>query len=180
EWAVADEDDQRILNIFFQSGQIGSVAIVLQGTLGEPAEATEFDLPVLRMFDTDRQTGTIVVQSDPTFDVATPELVGLQRTGVQRAYGWITAKQRSLSRVALLHTEEEYSGTVRLMPRQPLVRAVVVTNVRVTDRAIEETILLDYKIYNAGIREVTFLLPRALADARISVPLLREKTVTPV
>ena len=55
-----------------------------------------------------------------------------------------------------------------------------VTNVRVTDRAIEETIFLNYSIRNAGIHELTFLLPASMADARISTPMLRRKTIAPV
>ena len=42
--------------------------------------------------------------------------------------------------------------------------------VRVTDRAIEETVFLNYTIRNAGIHELTFLLPASMAGARISSP----------
>ena len=62
-------------------------------------------------------------------------------------------------------------------PRTPEVVCDTVTNVRVTDRAIEETIFLNYSIRNAGIHELTFLLPASMADARISTPMLRRKTV---
>ena len=55
-----------------------------------------------------------------------------------------------------------------------------VTNVRITDRAVEETIALDYNVQHAGIRELTFLLPAWLKDARIQVPLLRQKTIEPI
>ena len=55
-----------------------------------------------------------------------------------------------------------------------------ISNVRVTDRAIEETILLDFTIRNAGVRELSFLLPAGMAGSRISVPMLRQKTVEPV
>ena len=67
-----------------------------------------------------------------------------------------------------------------LSPRTPEVVCDTVTNVRVTDRAIEETIFLNYSIRNAGIHELTFLLPASMADARISTPMLRRKTVAPV
>jgi hypothetical protein len=40
-----------------------------------------------------------------------------------------------------------------------------------------ETILLDLAIEDAGLRQVQFLLPESLAQAQISVALLREKTV---
>ena len=54
-----------------------------------------------------------------------------------------------------------------------------ITNVRVTDRTIEETIRLDFTIRRAGVRAVSFLLPKEMADSRISVPLLRQKTIEP-
>jgi hypothetical protein len=45
---------------------------------------------------------------------------------------------------------------------------------------VEETILLDFTIQEAGVREVTFWLPESMRDARISAPLLRQKTIEPV
>ena len=49
-----------------------------------------------------------------------------------------------------------------------------------TDRALEETILLNFTIQHAGIRKLSFLLPATMADSRISVEKLRQKTVEPV
>ena len=49
-----------------------------------------------------------------------------------------------------------------------------------TDRALEETILLDFNIQRAGIRKFSFLLPATMADSRISVEKLRQKTIEPV
>ena len=55
-----------------------------------------------------------------------------------------------------------------------------ISNVRVTERALEETILLDFNIQRAGIRRLSFLLPATMADSQISVEKLRQKTVEPV
>jgi hypothetical protein len=52
--------------------------------------------------------------------------------------------------------------------------------VRVTNRAIEETILLDFTIQNAGVRKFSFVLPWWMKDAKINVPLLREKSNQPL
>ncbi len=60
------------------------------------------------------------------------------------------------------------------------VSCTAVSNVRITDRAIEETVLLDFLVENAGIRRVSFLLPASMADARLSAPMLREKRVDEV
>ena len=69
---------------------------------------------------------------------------------------------------------------MRLSPGKPEVPCDTITNVRVTDRAIEETIRLDFDLQNAGMRRVSFLLPDWMAGSRISVPMLRQKTVEPV
>ncbi len=72
-----------------------------------------------------------------------------------------------------------YRGALRLVAHRPQIACETITNLRVTDRAIEETILLDFNIQNAGIREVSFLLPEWMRDSRIQVPLLRQKIVQP-
>ena len=72
-----------------------------------------------------------------------------------------------------------YSGTLRLKLRKADVQCDTITNVRVTDRAIEETIRLDFTIERAGVRELSFLLPKEMAGSRISVPMLRQKTIDP-
>ena len=74
----------------------------------------------------------------------------------------------------------DYTATLRLAPRKADVACDTITNVRVTDRAIETTILLDFSIRTAGVREISFLLPGDMADSRIHVPMLRQKTVEPL
>jgi hypothetical protein len=49
--------------------------------------------------------------------------------------------------------------------------------VKVTDIAVEETIILDLTIQNAGIRELAFVLPAWMEAARINAPMLRQKTI---
>jgi hypothetical protein len=49
----------------------------------------------------------------------------------------------------------------------------------VTPRAVEETILLNFRIEQAGIRRLSFLLPDRLAKARLNVKLLKSQTVEP-
>ena len=87
------------------------------------------------------------------------------------------APQQKITRLGLHYRSGDYAGTLRLVPRTPEVACDTITNVRVTDRALEETILLDFSIQNAGIREFSFLLPAEMADCRIKVPMLRQKTI---
>ena len=55
------------------------------------------------------------------------------------------------------------------------------SNVRVTDRAVQETILPD--VQRPEMRasgQFSFRLPADMADAQISAPMLRQKTIAPV
>ncbi len=82
--------------------------------------------------------------------------------------------------MALAYREPNYQGTLRLSLRPPRVQGTTLTNMRLSDRSIEETILIDLVIREAGIREVVFLLPAELSDAQISAPQLRQKTIEPL
>ena len=82
-------------------------------------------------------------------------------------------------RLALRYRTPDYAAQLLLSPRKPLVHCDTFTNVRVNDRTVEETILLDFTIREAGIRSLSFMLPESMRSARISAPMLRQKTVEP-
>jgi hypothetical protein len=96
-----------------------------------------------------------------------------------QAIGWLAAEQQHLAKGALRFRSPDYGARLVLTPRTPQVSVRTITNVKVTPRAIEETILLNFKIEQAGIRRVSFLLPESLAKARLNVKLLKSKTVEP-
>jgi len=90
------------------------------------------------------------------------------------------AEQRALARLALRYGSSDYAGMLRLSPREPLVTCSTITNVRITEAAVEETLLLDFNIARAGVRTISFLLPAWMKDAHIALPMLRRKTIEPV
>jgi hypothetical protein len=137
-------------------------------------------LPQLQALDVERQHGTIVVQVDPLYDVRPVQLSGCEWTAGAVAAPWLDSAQRPLARLALHYETPAYGGTLNLQTRAPVVTCTTITNVRVTDRLMEETILLDFDIATAGVRSVVFLLPRRMQDARVEAPLLRLKTLEPV
>ena len=120
------------------------------------------------------------MQVDPAFDVDAVDLKNCQPVLLGQLYAWLNPAQQRVTRLGLHYARGDYSGTLRLTPRKADVVCDTISNVRVTDRAIEETILLDFTIRNAGVRELSFLLPAEMAGSRISVPMLRQKTVEPV
>ena len=181
EWERADAGEgKQLVTVHFSGGISGSQSLVLLGPLGEPEERLSIEIPQVEVYGALRQQGQWVVQTDPGYDVQTSDLSGLENVLLSRVHGWLSAGQRSFARTALQFREADYSGKVSLIARKPIVSAYTVSNTRVTDRAIEDTIILSFNIQKAGIREVEFRLPAYLADARIEVPLLREKVVTPV
>ena len=180
EWAVTTQAGRRLLSIYFAAGQAETVNVVLAGMLGKPGPLDVVPLPRLEVLDVERQQGDLLVQVDPAFNVEATDLRGCERELLDRTFGWLQAAQRPLARLALRHTSGDYGGNLKLTVRKPSLHCRTVTNVRVTDRTIEETILLDFTIRDAGVREVAFLLPAALRDARISVPQLRQQTIEPV
>ena len=179
-WAVTKQNLRPLLTIYLTAGQQGEVAIVLHGTLGRKKLADQFPLPRLDVVDAARQRGEIAVEVDPAWDVQARDLKQCQTVLASTLAGWLAPKQQAVTQLSLESQGPDYSGTLRLAPREPLVNCDTVTNVRITDRAVEETIVLDYNVQHAGIRQLAFLLPYWLKDARIQVHLLRQKTNEPV
>ncbi|MFO0868071.1 MAG: hypothetical protein U0935_03915 [Pirellulales bacterium] len=179
EWSVRGAADARELLLLLGAGQRGEFQVALRGRL--PRRAGEpFPLPRLAVRDVQSQQGDLVVQVDPSVDVRPAELQGCEPVLLSRTFGWLQEQQRPLARLALHHRQADYSGQLLLVPRQPRVTNFTVTNVRVTGRSISETVLLEFKIEEAGIREVVFTLPASLRAARISTPLLRQKSLETV
>jgi hypothetical protein len=133
----------------------------------------------LVLLDAEAQHGIIAVQTDPAYDIRTEALSGIKPILLNHLAGWLKPEQRAYTRSALAYQSGDFAGRLQLIRRQPQVTATSVTNIRVTDRAIEETTLLDFTIKQAGIRRIDFTLPIAMQDARITVPLLRERHITP-
>ena len=180
EWALTEDAGRKILTVYLGTGIQGELSILIQGKLGQDAAAEEMALPRLEVLGVERQEGDIVVQVDPAFEIRADNLKNAERILLARVFGWLSEKQRALAQLALHYTNPDYAGRLALVARKPDVACFTVTNSRVTDRAIQDAILIDWTIKNAGIREVSFLLPVWMKDARINVRLLRQKTVTPV
>ena len=178
-WTLSKQDGMKILSIQYLSGQQGKWQVLLNGQLGRGQTQDNVSLPRLKVIDIAEQKGDIAVQVDPAFNVNTQSLQTIQSVQLGRVYSWLRRDQRPLTRLVLQFAKPDYQGQLQLTPRRPEVTCTTLTNIRATKQALEYTLLLDFTIRRAGIREVAFLLPEALAEARISVPLLREKTITP-
>ena len=151
--------------------------VFLRGTLRRPETAGQVALPSLEVRNVQRQQGDVAVQVDPGVEVKAEGLENCESVLLDRVRDWLKPQQLQATALALHYERPDFRGTLRLVPRKPIVTCQTVTNVRVTDRAVEETILLDFDIKQAGIRQLAFLLPASMSDSRVQVPMLRQKTV---
>jgi hypothetical protein len=168
---------RKVLCVYMPLGQQGDVPIHVSGTLAPPDKERRLALPRLEVCDALRQQGDVAVQADPAFDVRASDLSECQEVELARAATWLSAQQREATRLVLHYGQPVYQATLRLVPRKADVTCDTITNVRVTDRAIEETIYLNFHIRGAGVRRLSFSLPARMADSRFTVPMLRQKTI---
>jgi hypothetical protein len=175
EWYLVGEGAERVLVVRFPDGVAEKVALSLDGQL--PGELGEAALPQVAVVGDGEQQGELVVQSDPGLEVEPVSAVGLERVMLHVVYPWLNPKQRELARLAYRYGKDPFRGLVRVRRRTTKVTASTVTNVRVTDRMIEETSLLTFRIEGGGARQLLFRLPASQADAEIQCPLLRNKLV---
>ncbi len=182
EWVTIPNDDTQRFTIYLTKAQHGPFSLVLRGLLPAMDENGRLTLPVVNIQDVVRQTGQMVVQVDPAYRVQALNLVAAQTIPLDRANAWLTPQQRQLGRggIALRLDNSAYQGELSIAKREPVVRATTLTNVRITDQSIEETILLEFRVVEAGIRQLQFQLPASFENARFRVPSLRAKTITPV
>ena len=186
QWVVDQEGKRRLLNLYFAAGQRQSFDIVLAGSLGKYGAAETVAAPKLEIVDADEQkesieqSGDIAIEVDPSLDVRAEKLVHCETELLERVNAWLNPAQQRLARLALRYRTPDYAAQLQLSPRKPLVHCDTFTNIRVNERTVEETILLDFTIREAGIRSLSFLLPESMRTARISAPMLRQKTIEPV
>ena len=186
QYAVTRLDGRPLLTVYLAVGRQGETPVIVRGRLANEVsfheKLTDVPLPRLEVLDVDgrpvdRQEGDVAVEADPAYDVDAVKLNHCETALLDQVYRWLDVPQRKITRLGLHYRSGDYAGTLRLTPRKPEVSCDTITNVRVTDRALEETILLDFSIQNAGIREFSFLLPAEMADSRIKSPMLRQKTI---
>ena len=180
QWTIEKQGQRSVLKVNLAQGIMGDAALIIRGKLSELNAKRELPLPRFDVLGIKRQEGDIAVQADPAFNVEVHDLHDCQETELERVNAWLDAPLRAATRAALHYSAGGYTGLLRLVARTPEIVCDTITNVNVTDRDIKETIMLNYEIQGAGVRELTFLLPASMRDARISTPMLRRKTVEPL
>jgi len=178
-WSEADDDGRRVLSVYLTAGRLGEVSILVAGKLGETGVIETLPLPRVALRGVERQSGEIAIQTDPGLRVDAQEMAGCERILPKQVYAWLNPEHRAVTQLALSSRGSDYSASLVLGRRKPMVACRTISNARVTPRSIEETLLVEFDIREAGIRQVAMTLPHWMADCRIRAPLLRQKTITP-
>ncbi len=180
EQSTQDQAGRPLLSIYLSEGQREEFSILVSGHVRRAADASDVGLPKIEVLDVGEQQGHVAIQADPAYQVRLLELANCRTVPLSRVATWLHSEQRSHTGLAVAYTSRDYGATLRTTAVTPEVEASTISNVRVTTREIEETVLLRFAIKNAGVRSVTFGLPARLRDARITVPMLRQTTIQDV
>lgn len=193
-WSEKVQQDRKLVTVLFPNGLVKELSFFVAGTLTsftnvpeDFAETLDWSVPQLDVVGAESQTVELAIQSDPAINVVARDLKNLENVSIRNFNAWLAPEQRSFTRLGLKTlnrlgsaSPEASTGTLRLNRVRPRIDVESVTNVRTTLLAIEETMLLDFKIQNAGVRELAFELPVLLRDARINARLVSETVITDI
>ena len=163
---MTQQDGRPLLTIYLAGGQAGERAGAdSRAAWTATARIDELPLPRLEVFDVDRQQGDVAVQVDPAFDVDAGSLTNCEPVLLGQLAGWLKPRAAAGdSAWACTIGKATTPATLRLRLRKPEVACDTITNVRLTDRAVEETILLDFTIQQRGHSRA--VVPAARRDGR--------------
>ena len=176
-WTSELVDGIQRIHFFFPTGVAEDFAVILDAELTDYSSATQWSIPQVKINDVTEQNGFIAIQVDPSLAVTTNNLKDCETVLLQQVDSWLNRNQRSSTRVVLKTRGSEYAAMLGFTKIRPRVRVETVTNVRTTMFAIEETILLDFDIQQAGIRQIQFELPVSMRNARINAKLVSESII---
>ncbi len=175
EWAVTTEEidvagkkeKRKLLTVHLPVGQQQRLSLKLLGKLGKRAKLADLLIPKLEVLDVQRQEGEIAVSPDKDVDVDASNLTGLERVPGMEVVGWLNEQQRPLAKLALRFRSANYGATLKFTARTPKITATTLTNVKITPKEIQETIAFRFQVEDAGVREVSVLVPKAFEKARL-------------
>lgn len=180
KWTSEETENKKRIHLFFPAGISEDFSILLDAEITDYVGGDRWEIPSIEFNDAEKQTGFVAIQVDPAINVTTGDLENCETVLLQQVESWLNSNQRTATRLALRTRGSKYQATLKFSPIKPRVTVETVTNVRTTLFAIEETILLDFNIQQAGIREVQFELPASLRSARIVAKLVSEIDIADV
>ncbi len=176
-WTSEPLDESQRIHVYFPDGVADDFLVLMEATPTDFVGGAQWSLPSIRVNDVTEQSGQMAIQVDPAISVSTGTLQNCESVLLQQIESWLNPEQRTTTRLVLRTTGGNYEAELKFTRIQPRVLVQTVTNVRTTLFAIEETMLLDFDIQQAGIREVQFELPVSMRNARVIAKLVSEKNV---
>jgi hypothetical protein len=177
ERSIIEKNGRRILTLYARSGQSEPFHIVIVGKLAKRNEKGAVQVPRFEVLGVARQQGSLVVQADPAYEVTVQPEAGCETTPLAATFSWLNDQKRRNARAALRWQTPEYAATVKLEAKEPVITSRLFHNVKVTPRTLEQTVVAEFQIREAGVRELTLLLPEQLRDARIQALNIRRKVI---
>ncbi len=165
-------DGMQKVDIRFATGQPSPLPIVLLGELQNQGES--LPLPHITVQNAETQTGHIVIQSERSVDAVFERFQGSRKASSRIDRDWLNPLQRSISKLATRFRDTNFNGKVVLIPKKAIVNGMAVSNVKVTELVIEETVLMEWDIRDAGINRVIFDLPEWMKNATVKAPLVKK------
>jgi hypothetical protein len=181
QWSLDASGNRQLIQIYLANGMSTDFPVILRGKVAAETQANvPIPLPQIEVVGAQRQSGAIVVQADPAYEVRAENLQGCEPSLLDSVRNWLANKQRQAARTVVRFETPQYSGQLQVAIRTPVVSSYSVTNVKLTDRAIEETLFIDADIRSAGIKEFVFQIPADMANAKIQAPHVRQRIIQPV
>ena len=186
---VKVDESTQLLKLFLSQGLNGTFAFDISGRLADHQAiqnaanqnpSSVIPLPKIFVQNAGKQSGQFAAIAESRLIVQPAELNRCESVLVSQVKPWLSSVNQTKAQVAINHKSEDYAGKLMVTKKPALVDATSITNVNVTLRSIEESIIVNYEIRDNGIDEVSFLIPAEIKDATIKADLIREKVIEPV
>ncbi len=174
---ITKKGDRQLLSLLLRTGQTTDFSVFITANGAQRKIDEALAAPSLEVLNVVKQSGSLVVQLDPAYDAQWESTTGCEMLPLNATYGWLSVGKRATGRLALRWTAPGYTAALQVKPKLPRLETKLLHNVKVTAKTIEQTTLVEYRVSQAGIGEVTVLLPAALRTARINARNVRRQTV---
>ncbi len=182
EWVVTSQDSYRLLTVYFGSGRSRQVDLEIVAR-ALPRDANDpVVVPRIELLDAAGGESHWLVEVDPVFRLQVQELRGGEIVPLQFLYQQMGSRPSdpSRSQLALRFSVPDYAAALSVERRPAVVHCMTLSNVSFTPQAIEETVLLEWQVLEAGIGQVQFRLPARFAQCRLQAPALRNRSLQAV
>lgn len=177
ERSIIEKNGRRVLSIYARNGQSEPFQVVILGKLTPRNAQGVVVTPHFEVLGMARQQGAMVVLADPAYDVTVQPEANCETMPVAATHAWLQPQERRNARAAIRWQSPEYSAQVKLEAKTPVVASRLFHNVRITPRTLEQTVIAEFQIREAGVREITLLLPDQLRDARVQTTNARRTVI---